>query len=464
MPATLTAPVRPTAAPADGWDSRVVIITGDDRGHLGERVRDLAASLDDGGDLPGLAADLAAELAPGGVRLAVVAADAADCAAKLRRAAGRLADPGCRRIHDAAGVYFADEPLYPGGSVALLFPGEGSQYTGMLADLCGVLPEVGETFAWCDRLAAEAGRPSIRPVLHPSPAEWDAAEVELRKVGPSLLGVLIADLAVGEVLKSLRVPAAAVAGHSGGELAALLFAGAIGPDAGLGPQLVGAVELVQSQEDAAGGPDVLLLAVGAGRALVEGVAREAGGGTVAVAMDNCPHQCVVVGPAAGVAAVEKALLGRGVVCERLPFRRPYHTPLFEPWMGPFRDQFGRVPFRPPHTPVYSCSTGEPFPADSLEARDTAVGQWVRPVEFARTVENLYADGVRIFVEAGPRGVLSAFVEDVLRGRPFAAVPANPPRKSGPTGVNHLVARLAAHHVPLDLTPLFGGRPVARTRA
>src|SRR5205814_174738 len=68
-------------------------------------------------------------------------------------------------------------------------------------------------------------------------------------------------------------------------------------------------------------------------------------------------------------------------------------------------------------------------------------------------------GVRLFVEAGPRGNLSAFVEDILRGRPFAALPANVQRRSGITQLNHLVGQLAAHHVPLELAALYEGREV-----
>src|SRR5262249_19334174 len=182
---------------------------------------------------------------------------------------------------------------------------------------------------------------------------------------------------------------------------------------------------------------------------------------VIVAMDNCPHQCVAVGPTHLVAAVESALTGRGVICERLPFRRPYHTPLFEPWMGPLRELFADVPFAVPHTPVYCCSTGTRFPDDPATIHQRAVNHWVSPVEFTRMIETMYADGVRLFVEAGPRGNLSAFIEDILRGRPFAAIPANVPRKSGPMQINHMVAQLLVHHVPLELGCLFAdaGEPV-----
>ena len=361
MPVTATAPPshRPPSAPA--WDSEVFVLHGDGRPHLRERVLGLTAFLDRLPDVapPDLAATLAADLQPGGARLAVVAATAADLAAKLRRAADRLADPRCVHIRDTAGIYFTDRPLYAPGSLAILFPGEGAQYPGMLADLCGVFPEVEETFAWCDRIAAEAGRPedSLRRVLHPAPEDRAAAEAELRKLGPSIFGVLIADLAVARVLQNLRLPVAAVAGHSAGELAALMAAGAMRGEAVLRPKLAEIMDLMQRQEDEAGGPDVALLAVGAGRAAVTEAAAAVAGGAVVVAMDNCPHQCVAVGPTHQVAAVESALAGLGLLCERLPFRRPYHTPLFEAWMGPFRALFADVPFAAPSTPVYSGSTG-----------------------------------------------------------------------------------------------------------
>ncbi|MBX9580795.1 MAG: polyketide synthase dehydratase domain-containing protein [Gemmataceae bacterium] len=467
MTATQTA--TPAATPATGWDSELFVLAAADRAALADRARSLAAFVESHPDtaLPDLAGTLAVDLAPGGSRLAVVSGSAADLAARLRRAADRLADPKVKQVRDANGVYFFAEPLAEQGTVALLFPGEGAQYPDMLADLCGVFPEVEETFAWCDQLAAEAGRPddSLRRVLHlppdATPDQKAAAEAELRKLGPSIFGVLLADLAVIKVLWNLQLPVAAVAGHSAGEIAALLAAGAMRSEEMLGSRLVETLDLMQRQEDAAGGPEVVLLAVGAGKAAVDETAAAVAGGAVLVAMDNCPHQCVAVGPAEAVARVEAVLNDRGVLSERLPFRRPYHTPLFEPWMGPFRELFAPVPFADPHTPVYSCSTGEPFPPDPDAARDLFVNHWVHPVAFTRLVERMYADGVRVFVEAGPRGNLSAFVEDILRGRPFAAIPANVPRRSGPTQINHLVGQLVAHHVPINLGHLYAHRETYR---
>ncbi|WP_020468175.1 acyltransferase domain-containing protein [Zavarzinella formosa] len=459
-------PSRATAvSSAGGWDSEVIILDGHDRADLLDRARALSSFLDEhpSVSLPSLALTLARNLGDGKARLSFVASTSEDAQKKLGRAMGRLADPACQQIRDAAGIYFFEQPLYVPGNLALLFPGEGAQYMGMMADLCEPFPEVEETFAICDQIAKDSGRPdqSLRRIIHPaadaSEAEKAFAETELRKLGPSILGVLIGDLVLERILRNLRVPASAIAGHSAGELAALVASGAIPEINDFSSRLSMIQDLMQRQEDEATGVDVALVAVGAGGGVVKEIAANVAGGAVIVAMDNCPHQCVAVGPTHLVAAIEEKLRERSLICERLPFNRPYHTPLFEPWMPPFRELFQGIPFVKPPIPVYSGSTGQRFPDQPDAIRRLAVDHWVSPVEFTKLIETMHADGIRLFVEAGPRGNLSAFVEDILRGKPFAALPANTSRRSGPTQINHLVAQLAAHHVPLNLDHLYERR-------
>src|SRR5262249_7711070 len=107
--------------------------------------------------------------------------------------------------------------------------------------------------------------------------------------------------------------------------------------------------------------------------------------------------------------------------------------------------------------LYSCTTGRLFPTDAGAIRRLAVAHWASPVEFIRLVETMHADGVRLFVECGPRGNLTSFVQDILRGRPFEAVGANLTHRSGLTQLNHMAALLAAHHVPLRFEHLYDRR-------
>ena len=95
----------------------------------------------------------------GGARLGIVASSLDELSERLSAAIPKLDDPACRLIRDARGVYFWIEPLYqPGaGSLAFLFPGEGSQYPGMMADLCIHFPVVRRLFDTADRIARDVG-------------------------------------------------------------------------------------------------------------------------------------------------------------------------------------------------------------------------------------------------------------------------------------------------------------------
>jgi malonyl CoA-acyl carrier protein transacylase/phosphopantetheinyl transferase (holo-ACP synthase) len=178
-------------------------------------------------------------------------------------------------------------------------------------------------------------------------------------------------------------------------------------------------------------------------------------------MDNCSQQSVLVGQERRMLPAIERLRGRGLIYERLPFDRPYHTPLFEPYTGPLRAFFDRWIASPPRVMTYTCATALPFPEDLDEVRELAVAQWVRRVDFSETIERMHSDGVRLFVEVGPKGMLCAFVDDILRKRPHLAIPSDVPNRSGTTQLNHLVGLLSAHGVPMILDHLYDRRSPRR---
>jgi malonyl CoA-acyl carrier protein transacylase len=440
----------------------------DDRSQLRQCIQRLLNYLERKSDSPlkDLAFTLNTNLGPQGSRLAVVAGSVTDLRSRLTRAAERLADPRCHQIRDVLGLYYFEQPLHPEGRVAMLFPGEGAQYLNMLKDLYLHFPEVRAYLEECDQLASRAGRadqPLARLLFvdESDPAEKARAEQELRKLGNAMLSVLIGDWAVYQLLERLGVPNNVMAGHSVGELAALGAAGCFDTDSLRMGQVVNTIEALEQQEKEGNSPETVMLAVGAGRAAIAEVIEQKAGNAVFLAMDNCPHQTVVVGPPGPMAAVEAELQARRVMCERLPFSWPYHTQLFEPYLGMLDKMFETTTFRLPRACVYSGSTAQPFPADPAVIRHQALGHWATPVQFTRMIEQMYADGIRIFVETGPRGNVSAFVEDILRGRPFAALPADVKRRSGITQLHHLAGQLAAHHVPLRLEDLYAHRQPQR---
>jgi malonyl CoA-acyl carrier protein transacylase len=453
--------VSPPAA-SFRWDTEALVVRGDDRAELRQRMRGVADFLTrtPAVELKDVAFTLNTALAPGGCRLAVVADSVADLQARLVRAAERLDDPGCRHIKDTRGCYFFEEPLHPQGKLALLFPGEGGQYLNMLRDLIPHFPEVRAHFEESDRLSTKYGRPSpISTAIliddDAPPAERAHAERELWYLNNAIASILLADWALYRLLGNLGIQPDAIASHSAGEFLALSAAGSLEHDDDLLRKLFTLGEVLRRQEDD-GAMKFALLATGTNRKVISALIAQLGV-EVHVAMDNCPHQTVLGGSSPAVAAVEAELKSRGIVCERLLFNRPYHTPLFEPFLAPVARMYESLPVRTTRTPTYSCITGQLLPDDPNEIRRLGVEHWARPVEFVRMIENMHADGVRLFVECGPRGNLTSFVQDTLRGRPFEAVASNLAQRSGLSQLNHMAALLAAHHVPLRFEHFYNRR-------
>ena len=448
------------------WDAEAFLLAADDRPALADRARELRERLCEwSGDRPRLK-DLAFTLntgrepGEGEVRLGLVAGSVDELIGRLEAVEPLLRDGSRRRIHDARGVYFWDDPVGRDGTetLAFLFPGEGSQYPGMLADLCFHFPELRMEIEKADRIAREsADDPPASRCLFANPSDSTKA---IWAADTAVTVVLASQSGMFQILKRLGLRPDAVVGHSSGELPALAAAGALAAEGAL-EQALGQLAGVFRRLEAEGKiPRASLIAVGADRARVESSIRAAGGSSV-VAIDNCPRQVVLAGPTEEAERVAAALRAEGVLCEVLPFDRAYHTPAFEAVMGPLNAFYDGLEFHRPLCRVYSCSTASLMPNDPGAIRRLAAGQWTRPVAFRETIEAMRRDGLRVFVDVGARGNLSGYVDDILRNERAFSVAAHLPRRSGTSQLNHLVASLFAQGIPVDPTYLYARRRPSR---
>ncbi|MGI9002885.1 MAG: beta-ketoacyl synthase N-terminal-like domain-containing protein [Pseudonocardia sp.] len=403
-------------------------------------------------------------------RLGIVATSIADLDAKLAHAAKRLADPDCDRIEERSGVYFTDAPLHAPGAVAFLFPGMGAQYENMLDDLCIHFPSARSWFDLMDRAFQRSGRAYL-----PSQGIFPPPHAGL-PVDPAALwgveAVFTANQALYSLLDELEIRADAVLGHSTGDFSSLWAAGAVQVDQAELIEYVLVLNDVYERLRAEGRiPTGALVAVGAGdREQIAGIVRRSEG-ALDVVMDNCPQQVVLGGTSEAVAVATRELQEAGALCAKLPFDRLYHTARYGVYSERLQEMSaqlraqseGRFELRPPQVPMYSCVTGERVPEEPAAVAELVTDQWSHPVQFRETVEAMYRDGARIFVEVGPRGSLSAFVDDTLRGQPHLAVPANVVDRTGVTQLAHLVTRLAAQHVPMNLESWYAHRAPRRLR-
>lgn len=205
----------------------------------------------------------------------------------------------------------------------------------------------------------------------------------------------------------------ALAGHSLGEITALVAAGAIEEADGLRLVATRARLMHDAAERAGGG----MLAVRAARADVEALVADT---EVVLANDNAPLQVVLSGPEAALAQAKAKLTESGARAVRLPVSAAFHSPVMEPAVAGFRQAVSEIRFAPTRIPVVSCAVAA-VPADHGAALILGL---TAPVRWVDTLRELHARGARRFVETGPGNVLSGLVKRTLTDVDVEAVKAD----------------------------------------
>jgi len=448
------------------WESEVVILEGGSRRELCERMDLLAeyASKTEGVTLLDIA--YTCNTAPGllNERIAFVASSLEDLREKLTRARALLEQLKGDTIRDQNGIYYFSDPELIQGKVALLFPGEGSQYVNMMSDLAMHFPAVRDVFDKLGAILRDNGGQSINASIFPPPffSEEEAIQAnnKLYSADRAVPAVILAEIAMIGLMRALGFGAPdMMMGHSTGDWTAIIVSGVVELDEFF--STFGEVGAIYTR--LAGNKDVrpmAMLAVGAGRERVETLVNEIAR-TVHIANDNCPHQVVIVVELEDEAEVSAHLRRHGVYFEKLPYERGYHTPAYAEICAPLREYLGKLHLRAPLVPLYSSTSGQLYPSDPDAIRDLVSTTFARPVLFGQTIDTMYEAGARIFLEAGARGNVTAFVDDILRGRTHLAVPMDRYRRPGLTTLNHAVAMLAAAHRQGNLEPLYDRRGARR---
>ncbi len=279
-------------------------------------------------------------------------------------------------------------------STAFVFPGQGSQSVGMLAELAAAFPLVGQTFAE----ASEALGYDLWRLVQEGPAE------ELNQTHITQPAMLTSGIAVWRILHDQGVAApAVVAGHSLGEYSALVAAGAL--------LFADAVKLVAErgrlmQEAVPAGQGGMAAILGLDDATVITVCEAAAQGDVLSAVNfNAPGQVVVAGTAAAVERVVDAAKEAGAKrALPLPVSVPSHCALMKPAAEKLAEQLAAITISAPTIPVIN-NVDVTVASDADAIRDALVRQLYSPVRWVESVQKMAQDGVDTLVECGPGKVL-----------------------------------------------------------
>jgi acyl transferase domain-containing protein/phosphopantetheinyl transferase len=397
-------------------------------------------------------------------RLAFVVADREELRKALERAEARLRSSEATTFSVRSGLSYAGER--DAGQLAFVFPGEGSQYVGMLEDLTAAFDDAREWFdVWSGVYAEQPGHRRTDIVWPPasvSAADREVLEARLHDMDVGSEAVFFGAQAVLAVLRRLGVTPDAMLGHSSGESSALLATHAIpwARPADVAEPIRRLNEVYRRVLADGDIPRGRLLAIGAMPIAQVRTQAESIDTDLVVAMHNCADQVVVFGPPASADALEERLTVDGAICVRLPFDRGYHTPAFAAASDQFRGYYDDIEMGRPETTLYSCASADRFPEDDVESRALAASQWSQTVRFTETVGRMVDDGLTTFVEVGPSANLTSFIQSITRGTGVVALPTDNRRRGSLRTLLATVGQLYTQGRPLALEQLFEGRSVA----
>ena len=437
----------PTHARAPGrmtaWPVELCVLADDSAEALVQKLENLVDALaaNPQWTIAEVAAALARESHGGAHRVAMLVRDIKELTTNIALAIGKVSEGTPTRKASRARVIYSQRRT--NAKLGFAFPGEGSQYQGMFADLA-LFPQVQHWLDFWHGLhdlpAGQTRTDIVFPTCEAKPERRAELDKRLHDLDVGSEAAFIGGMAMFDLLSTLGVEPDVMVGHSSGESAALAASGA---NASSGTELADAIvrhcvayeELLKSDQIPIGA----LLTVGAlsPEKIEAEIASQ--GGEVQIAMDNCSNQQVLYGPVEAIERLEQRLTKQGGICMRLPFDRGYHTPAFEAAARVYLDCYKHIKVGRPSVPLYSCATADLFPKAPEKMRELAALQWSRKVRFRETIRKMFDDGVEIFLEVGPSGNLVSFVNDILSGRDFLALPTN---VRGRSGVEQLLFVLA----------------------
>ncbi|MBC3767848.1 ACP S-malonyltransferase [Neptunicella marina] len=283
---------------------------------------------------------------------------------------------------------------------AFVFPGQGSQTVGMLADLAEQFPQVEQTFAE----ASDALGYDLWDVVKHGPAE------KLNSTDVTQPALLTSSVAIWRILQTQNKTPDFLAGHSLGEYSALVCAGVI--------DFQQAVKLVElrgqaMQQAVPAGTGAMYAIIGLDDDKVIECCKEAEQGQVVSAVNfNSPGQVVIAGNAD---AVERA----GALCKDagakralpLPVSVPSHCALMKPAADKLAAELNAIEFNVPVIPVINNVDVEDC-RDPEQIKQALVRQLYSPVRWTETVQKLAALGATEHFEVGPGKVLSGLAKRI----------------------------------------------------
>ncbi|MEW6995740.1 SDR family NAD(P)-dependent oxidoreductase [Colwelliaceae bacterium MEBiC 14330] len=364
----------------------------------------------------------------------------------------------CHEWSIPSGVYYRKSALAVQGKVVALFSGQGSQYVNMGRELACNFPSVMEAAADMDSEFSLAGLGQLTPTTYPIPVFTEQAKkaqeqaLRLTQHAQPAIGAL--SVGLYKTFTNAGFNADFTAGHSFGELTALWAAGVVNDSdymmlARSRGQAMAAPTGENANDFDAGS---MIAVVGAPQNVAADIKEIK---DISIANYNSNNQVVVAGVTSQINIAIDELKDKGYKVVPLPVSAAFHTPLVGHAQKPFAAAIDNAKFNKPIVPVYSNGTAKAHANNATDIKKSLKNHILESVHFNEEIDNIYADGGRIFVEFGPKNVLTNLVENILKDKDDVvaiAINANA-NKSADIQLRQAAVQMAVLGLPLtDIDP------------
>ncbi len=283
---------------------------------------------------------------------------------------------------------------------AFVFPGQGSQYVGMGKDLYENYPIAKDMFEKANEILG----------FRITDLMFEGTEEDLKQTKVTQPAVFLHSVILAKTMGEVFCPDM-VAGHSLGELSALVAVGAMSFEDGL--RLVSARAMAM-QKACEAQPSTMAAIIGLPDETVEQICSEVTEGIVVGANYNNPGQLVISGTIEGVdAACEKLTAAGAKMAIRLKVGGAFHSPLMESARAELAEAIAATPFMTPSCPVYQNVDALPH-TNPEEIKQNLIAQLTAAVRWSYAVNNMIADGAGEFTEVGPGKALQGMIKKISR--------------------------------------------------